>query len=94
MTTATTTRKNPPVPFARLLAQKLEEALGADTPDFRELDEVMAAGVRAGNLAPAPREALHRQLILALAEKADDQFADESNAWIHQAVELFLARAG
>lgn len=93
MTTATTTKESPAVPFAHRLAQKLEEALAADTTDFRELDEVMAAGVRAGHLAEAPRQALHRQLILALAEKAEDQ-GDGDSAWIREAVDLFLARAG
>jgi hypothetical protein len=95
MTTATATRKKRQLPFADVLVQKLQEALAAaETTDFHELDELMAAGVSAGNLAKAPRETLHCQLILALAEKAEGQEASESNAWIREAVELFLSRAG
>jgi hypothetical protein len=94
MKTATATR-SASLPFSDVLVHKLEEALAeAETTDFHELDDLMAAGVRAGELAQAPRETLHCQLILALAEKAEGQQAGESNAWIREAVELFLSRAG
>jgi hypothetical protein len=86
-------RTGKPSELALMLCASLRAALSAaEATDFRAVDQVVAEGVAAGRLPSLPRERLHRQLVFALSEVAFRDSSEDSDGWILDAVQLFLAR--
>jgi hypothetical protein len=88
-------RMERPSELALMLSASLRGALLASNgTDFGAVDQVVAQGVASGQLPNLPRERLHRLLVFALSEVAFRESVEESDAWILDAVQLFLARMG
>jgi len=84
-----------PSELAVMLTASLRGALLASkATDFQVVDQVVAEGVATGRLPNLPRERLHRLLVFALSEVAFRDSIEDSDGWILDAVQLFLARVG